>query len=410
MVVAGDVRVDAVALVAGGMAAAEAARRLGLGTRSVQRWARLAGMSLQLGRRGGLAELRPVTWRVHAVPRLVQGGPYVDDNGRLDLTGRTVIQVRLAERWTLRRIAAEIGVAASTVSREVAGHQVDGRYRAKLAHRAALAGRTRPKRGKLVPGGWLRAEVVAGLDDKQSPEQIAGRLKRDHPGEHDRQVSHETIYQALYVQGAGGLRHELTVEKALRRGGTVRKPRSKLPPRSKRSWIGEATISNRPAEAADRALPGHWEGDLVIGTEGRSALITLNERRSRFTLISRVCTHDTDTVTSRLIDMISGLPVELVKTLTWDQGVEMAGHARFGMATGCKVYFADPHSPWQRPTNENSNGLIRDFFPKGTDFTTITDDQVADAQRLLNTRPRKILAFATPAETLNELLTVALTP
>ena len=338
------------------------------------------------------------------------GGPYVDENGRLDLTGRTVIQVRLGEQRSFRRIAAEIGVVVSTVSREVAAHAVGGSYRAKPAHRAALAARARPKPGKLAPGSRLRAEVVAGLNNKQSPEQIAGRLKRDHPGEHDRQVSHETIYQALYVQAAGGLRHELAVEKALRQGRTSRRPRSKLPARTGRSWIGEATISNRPAEAADRAVPGHWEGDLVIGTEGRSALITLNERRSRFTLISRVCTHDTDTVTSRLIEMITALPADLFTTLTWDQGVEMAGHARFGVATGTQVYFADPHSPWQRPTNENSNGLIRDFFPKGTDFTTITDQQVAQAQRLLNTRPRKVLAYATPAETLNELLTVALTP
>lgn len=338
------------------------------------------------------------------------GGPYVDENGRLDLTGRTVIQVRLGEQRSFRRIAAEIGVVASTVSREVAAHAVDGSYRAKPAHRAALAARARPKPGKLVPGSRLRAEVVAGLNNKQSPEQIAGRLKRDHPGEHDRQVSHATIYQALYVQAAGGLRHELSVEKALRQGRTSRRPRSKLPARTNRSWIGEATISNRPAEAVDRAVPGHWEGDLVIGTEGRSALITLNERRSRFTLISRVCTHDTDTVTSRLIEMITALPGQLVTTLTWDQGVEMAGHAKFGVATGTQVYFADPHSPWQPPTNENSNGLIRDFFPKGTDFTQISDEQVAEAQRLLNTRPRKALAYATPAETLNQLLNVALTP
>lgn len=411
MLVAVEVRRKAVALVAGGLAAEEAARALGVGKSSVCRWVKLAGMTLQLGRGGGLAELRPARRPSHPGPRPVPGGPYVDGNGRLDLTGRTVIQVRLAEKRSYRQIAAEIGVVASTVTREVAGHQVEGVYRAKVAHRAAVAARARPKPGKLAPGSRLRVEVVAGLNNRQSPEQIAGRLRRDHPGQQDRQVSHETIYQALYVQAAGGLRHELSVEKALRQGRTSRRPRSKLPARPSRSWIGEeATISNRPADAADRAVPGHWEGDLVIGTEGRSALITLNERRSRFTLISRVCTHDTDTVTSRLIEMITGLPDHLVKTLTWDQGVEMAGHARFGIATGTKVYFADPHSPWQRPTNENSNGLIRDFFPKGTDFNKVTDEQVAEAQRLLNTRPRKVLAYATPAERLNELLTVALTP
>ena len=411
MAVGMELRLEAIGRVVDGLSAGEAARALGVGRASVCRWAKLAGMNLQPGRRGGLAELRPAKRPSHPGPRLVPGGPYVDANGRLDLTGRTVIQVRLAEQRTYRQIAAEIGVVASTVCRELAVHRGEGMYRAKAAHRAALAARARPKPGKLVAAGRLRAEVVAGLNSKRSPEQIAGRLKRDHPGSDDRQVSHETIYQALYVQAAGGLRHELSVEKALRRGGTTRKPRSKLPARSNRSWIGEeAKISNRPAEAEDRAVPGHWEGDLIIGTEGRSALITLNERRSRFTLISRVCTHDTDTVTSRLIEMITSLPGQLVTTLTWDQGVEMAGHARFGITTGCKVFFADPHSPWQRPTNENSNGLIRDFFPKGTNFTKITDDQVAEAQRLLNTRPRKVLAYATPAETLNELLTVALTP
>lgn len=358
------VRREALALVAAGRSAGEAARVLRVGRMLVCRWAKLAGMTLQPGRRGGLAELRPAKRSSCPGPRPVPAGPYVDENGRLDLTGRTVIQVRLAERQGYRRIAAELGVAPSTVSREVGAYLVGGVYRAKPAHQAALAARARPKPGKLVPGSWLRAEVVAGLNNKQSPEQIAGRLRREHPGEHDRQVSHETIYQALYVQAAGGLRHELSVEKALRQGRTTRRPRSKLPARSNRSWIGEATISNRPAEAADRAVPGHWEGDLIIGTEGRSALITLNERRSRFTLISRVCSHDTDTVTSRLIEMITALPGQLVTTLTWDQGVEMAGHAKFGVATGAQVYFADPHSPWQRPTNENSNGLIRDSFPK----------------------------------------------
>jgi transposase, IS30 family len=221
-----------------------------------------------------------------------------------------------------------------------------------------------------------------------------------HPGAPQQ---HSQIYQALYVQAAGGLRHELSVENATRQGRTSRRPRSKLAARHHRSWIGEATISNRPPEAADRAIPGHWEGDLVIGTEGRSALITLVERASRFLLISRIDVHDTATVTSRLTQMAESLPARFT-TVTWDQGVEMAGHAAFTIATGCPVYFADPHSPWQRPTNENSNGLIRDYYPKGTDFTHVPDTDIIAMQDQLNRRPRKVLDYATPAETLHSQL------
>ena len=362
-------------------------------------------MRLQKGKLGGLAELRkrrvkPPRPRADAPP-----GPFLDRNGRLDLAGRVLIQIRLRERCSYRQIAAELGVAASTVSREIAVHVVDGKYRAGDAHQAAVRARHRTGNPKLVPGSQLWTQVVAGLNHKLSPEQIAGRLRLEFADRHDMQVSPETIYQALYVQAAGGLRHELTVEKALRQGRTSRRPQSKLAARrSNRSWIGEATISNRPPEAADRAIPGHWEGDLVIGRGGSSALITLIERASRFTLISRIDIHDTATVTSRLTDMVQGLPHALFRTLTWDQGVEMAGHSTFTTATGCPVYFADPHSPWQRPTNENGNGLIRDYYPKGTDFTQIPDADITAMQDQLNTRPRKILSFATPAETLDRQL------
>ena len=294
--------------------------------------------------------------------------------------------------------------------REVANGGVAGRYRSRLAQRRADQRRRRPPkpdRVKIRPETDLWNEIVARLNGKQSPEQIAGRLRLDFPDRDDMQVSHETIYQALYVQGAGALRHELTVEKALRSGRTSRRPRSKLPRRSNRSWIGEATISARPAEAADRSVPGSWEGDLVIGGDLRSALITLFERNTRFAMISRLTIHDTATVTDRLTEMTARLPATLWRSLTWDQGTEMAEHARFTTATDCPVFFCDPHSPWQRPTNENGNGLIRDFFPKGTNFTKITDQQVAEAEHLLNTRPRKILDFATPAEKLDQLITVA---
>ncbi len=398
-------RLEVVALVASGWSAQAAAEWVGVSHASAERWARLAGMKLQKGKLGGLAELRKKRVRPPRPRAEAPAGPFVDANGRLELTGRVVIQIRLRERCSYRRIAAELGVAASTVSREIAAHAAEGTYRATDAHRAAVGARRRSGNPKLVPGSDLWRHVVAGLNHKLSPEQITGRLRLEFPDRHDMQVSPETIYQALYVQAAGGLRHELTVEKALRQGRTSRRPASKLAVRrTNRSWIGEATISNRPPEAADRAIPGHWEGDLVIGTEGRSALITLIERASRFTLISRIDVHDTTTVTSRLTDMVAGLPQALFRTLTWDQGVEMASHAQFTLATGCPVYFADPHSPWQRPTNENGNGLIRDYYPKGTDFTKVPDTDITTMQDQLNTRPRKILSFATPAETLNRQL------
>ena len=259
----------------------------------------------------------------------------------------------------------------------------------------------------------LRAEVVALLEDGASPRQISARLRWAHPDNEAMRISHEQIYQALYVQGAGSLRQQLKVDKALRSGRTRRLPRSPLaglPRRSNRSWIEGARISARPPEADDRAVPGHWEGDLAIGTDGRSALITLVERRSRFTLMRRLGDdHRATTVTDALIEMVRALPQALFSTITWDQGVEMADHARFTAASGIRVYFADPHSPWQRPTNENTNGLTRQYFAKGTDFSTITDAQVQAAQDQLNRRPRLVLNAMTPSEKLNEIINGATT-
>jgi len=398
-----QVREEALGLIREGLSGQQAACRVGVPAGTVQYWATVAGMDLQKGKLGGLAELRKRRVKPPRPRAEAPEGPFLDANGRLDLAGRVLIQIRLREGCSYRAIAAELGVAPSTMSREIAAHAVDGTYRAKDAQRAAVRARRRSGNPKLVPGSRLWQAVIQGLDDKRSPEQISGRLRRDYPDRDDMQVSPETIYQALYVQAAGGLRHELTVEHATRQHRTSRRPRSKLAARSNRPWIGEATISNRPPEAADRAIPGHWEGDLVIGTEGRSALITLVERRSRFLLISRIDIHDTATVTSRLTQMAESLPAQF-STITWDQGVEMAGHAGFTIATGCPVYFADPHSPWQRPTNENSNGLIRDYYPKNTDFTHVPDTDITAMQDQLNRRPRKILDYATPAETLHSQL------
>ena len=300
----------------------------------------------------------------------------------------------------------------STVGRELARFPDRAAYRARAAHDLAATARERPKARRLSCPR-LRAAVIKRLNKRWSPEQVAADLRLTFPDEEDMWVSHETIYQALYVQGKGSLRHELEVAKATRTGRTNRKPRSKLPPRaSTRPWIEEDNhITSRPAEATDRAVPGHWEGDLIIGAHNATALITLAERSTRNVLIYRLPDqHDTLTVTQALIQMVADLPADLRRTITWDQGVEMADHLDFTLATDCQVYFCDPHSPWQRGTNENTNGLIRDFFPKGTDFAKVTDDEIRDAQDLLNTRPRKTLNWDTPAARLAKLLTVAHTP
>jgi len=301
-------------------------------------------------------------------------------------------------------------VHRATVGRELVRNSDGGRYQAVWAHTLMLQRRARPKATKLA-NEELRAAVVERLNNRFSPQQVAGDLRRAFAGHDDMQVSHETIYQALYVQGKGSLRDELRVEKALRSGRIHRRPRSALPSRGNRSWIGEhAHISQRPPEVADRAVPGHWEGDLVIGAGGKSALITLVERSTRFALIRRLpLRHDATTVAASLVEMMSGLPDSLRRSLTWDQGTEMAAHASFTLATGCGVYFADPHSPWQRGTNENTNGLVRDFHPKGTDFNHVTDQEIAETERLLNIRPRQTLDWHTPADRLNQLLTVAAT-
>jgi IS30 family transposase len=396
-------REQALALLGAGLAALEVARRTGVDRRAVGRWAKVAGMTFRMGPVGGLA--RPVV--------LVDEGDWTDERGRLTEAGRGVIAVRLREGRRPARIAAELGVHRSSVSRELARHRVGGVYSARVAQRGTRPGRARPQPRKLdrPEHAALRAAVLEGLRQHWSPQQIQGELALRYPQDESMQISHETIYQALYVQGRGSLRAELAREKVLRSGRTSRVPASKLAARSRgKSWVGDATITARPAEVSDRAVPGHWEGDLILGAGNRTAAITLVERATRYTMIARLpARHDATTVTDRLIEMVTALPAHLVKTLTWDQGAELAEHARFTVAADCKVYFCDPHSPWQRGTNENTNGLIREFFPKGTDFTTVPDAEITRVEQLLNTRPRATLGFHTPAVRLNELLNVAQT-
>jgi IS30 family transposase len=380
----------------------------GVATGSVKRWARLAGMTFAASGSGG------------GVVRMPMDGDPPDEAERayrrLTLADRSFIQAArsISPSMSMRRIAEELGVHVSTVSREIARHRVEhglgrhvtGRehhYHAGLAHYRMLLARTRSRSGKLEDPA-LRAEVVSRLNDKYSPQQVAGELKRDFPDHPEMQVSHETIYQALYVQGRGALRHELTVEKALRSGRVGRIPQSKLPRRSSRPWLEGARLTDRPAEVADRAVPGHWEGDLVVGPDN-SGIVTLVERQARFTLLGRLPgQRDSKTVTEVLAEMIKQLPAALTKTITWDQGSEMAEHAAFTIISGCEVFFCDPHSPWQRPTNENTNGLIRDFYPKGTNFNDLTNADLLETQRLLNIRPRRILDYRKPSAIMNELI------
>ncbi|HEY8914375.1 IS30 family transposase [Lacisediminihabitans sp.] len=391
---------------AAGRSALELESALGVAMSTVKSWAKLAGMEFMPGRIGG-------------VRRMPMDAPAPAGAGRsyrrLTVSDRAFIQAARALRvpMSVRAIARELGVAASTVSREIRAHEIAHwrvpHYDAEVAHYRALARRPRYRPGKL-DNPSLRAEVVSRLNTRFSPQQIAGELRIMFPEQVEMQVSHETIYQALYLQGKGALRHELTVVKALRSGRTTRVPQSKLPPRSSRPWLDGARLTERPAEVNDRAVPGHWEGDLVVGPEN-SGIVTLVERQTRVALLGRLPgMRDSQTVTGILAEMIAGLPAALTKTITWDQGTEMAGHASFTVKTGCPVFFCDPHSPWQRGTNENTNGLIRDFYPKGTNFNEISDADLAETQRLLNIRPRQTLGWRTPSAMLNELInSVALT-
>lgn len=338
---------------------------------------------------------------------------------RLDLAEREEIALGLARGESCRRIGARLGRSHTTVSREVARHSLHGHavrfgrvemaYRAVNAHRSALRVRARPKRAKLAVRGRLRVLVLRLLRKRWSPQQIAARLRVDFPDRPEMWVSHETIYQAIYLQSRGNLRAELTRQKALRSGRVARRSRGAAAGavRSTRPWLG-LNIAARPAEAADRAVPGHWEGDLVIGKDGASAVATLVERTTRFVLLvglsdGRVSDH----VVAQLSAAMGRLPGQLRRSLTWDQGVEMARHNDFSLTTDCPVYFCDPHSPWQRGSNENTNGLLRQYYPKGvTDFRRITQRQLDTVAAELNGRPRQTLAWQTPAEKLDQLLNV----
>jgi IS30 family transposase len=326
----------------------------------------------------------------------------VSIDGRLSLMDRTEIHAGLARADSGAAIARGLSKHPSTITREIASNGGRDGYRPVEAHRRALRAARRPQRMKLETNPALAAYVVASLEQLWSPEQIEQRLLSEFPDDAEMRVSHETIYQSLYVQGRGELRKELA--RCLRTGRAVRRRRDQSS-HTVGQIAGMVNISERPAEVEDRAVPGHWEGDLIIGTRGGSAIGTLVERSTRFVMLLHLPnTHTAEEVNAAMAAKITELPATLVRSITWDQGSELARHRQFSIDTGVDIYFCDPHSPWQRGSNENTNGLLRQYFPKGTDLSVHGAahlDAVADQ---LNGRPRKTLNWRTPAEELATLL------
>jgi IS30 family transposase len=313
----------------------------------------------------------------------------------LKMTEREEISRGLGAGESLRSIAKRLARAPSTVSREVARHGGRARYRANHADYEASRWALRPKPCRLALNGRLRKVVASKLALEWSPEQISGWLKIRYPDDESMQISHETIYKSLFIQARGALKKELI--KQLRTGRRFRYAR-KSASEDRRGKIADTiSIRERPAEVEDRAIPGHWEGDLLCGTKS-SQIITLVERHSRYTSLIKVADHKTENVVAALTRHVRTLPKSLRRSLTWDHGKEMSQHASFSVATDVKVYFCDPSSPWQRGTNENTNGLLRQYFPKGKDLSAITQSQLNKVALRLNQRPRKTLGFQTPAD------------
>jgi len=370
------------------------------------------------------AEQRNLMWdrwqkgeSMHAIARLFDRG-HSSVQGILSQTGgvrpaprrRSRLTLTLAEReeisrgvvagQSFRSVAASLGRAPSTISREIRRNGGRRHYRANKADQAAWDRAHRPKTCKLVENHALACIVASKLKQRWSPEQIAGWLKKTYPEDENYQVSHEIIYRSLYVQARGALKKELI--KHLRTRRTMRHSRHGNKSGEGQGQIKDMVrISERPASVEERAVPGHWEGDLIVGSN-ESYMATLVERHTRYVMLAKVDGKDTNTVINALIKQSKKLPRELYKSLTWDRGKELSDHKRFSLATDIDVYFCDPQSPWQRGSNENTNGLLRQYFPKGTDLSVHSQKHLNNVACELNNRPRKTLAFCSPAEKFNE--------
>ena len=314
---------------------------------------------------------------------------------RLSPSEREEISRGLLAGESCRSVAARLNRSPSTVSREVALNGRREQYRAWRADSRARRQARRPKIPMLLASPRLRHEVERRLRLRWSPQQIAARLVLDYPDDPEMRVSHETIYQSLFVQSRGALRRELT--RCLRTGRAQRRPLRRI--KGSGQLLNMVLLSERPAEVRDRAVPGHWEGDLIIGQQSKSAIGTLVERQTRFVMLLNLSKGRlAENVKDALVARIGELPEQLRRSLTWDRGKEMGEHARFTIDTGVQVYFCDPHSPWQRATSENSNGLLRQYFPKGTDLSAYTQARLDEVAAELNGRPRQTLGWLTPSE------------
>jgi IS30 family transposase len=373
-------------LIARGVGNAEACRIVGVHLQTGKRWRRGRVMTSSSGARlhySAVVDMR----------KQVISERFLSEDDRVGIA-----DLRRAG-FGVRAIAARLGRSPSTVSRELRRNRDpgSGKYRPFGAQRLAAGRRARPGRGKLLRDQVLREFVAGRLAARWSPEQVSQALRGEFPGDRGRHLVHETIYQAVYRPELGGLGRG--VPRVLRTGRRHRKSHRRADARRTGVLAGMVNISQRPAEAADRAVPGHWEGDLITGAGNRSAIGTLVDRASRFTILLHVAgpRHTAEAVTDSLVAAMAQLPAQLRRSLTWDQGKEMALHAGITRALGMPVFFCDPHTPWQRPTNENTNGLLRQYFPKGTDLRAHVPERLAAVAAELNDRPRKTLGWDTPA-------------